>query len=215
MALITGYLVKTSNVAEFFNAIRAAKAPERFTNKFLSDLEFKSSNDRLFVSVLKGLGFLDESGIPQQRYFDFLDQTNSGRVLAEAIEEAYGDLFSLRRDAQNMESKEIKGKFKSLTQGQKSDAVINNMTATFIALCEEADWQKLKVQDVPEIDGSEEDDERNSDEQIPPDTQNVPGEIREDLKKLQLHYNIQLILPNSRDEAVFDALFTSLKKHLL
>lgn len=45
------------------------------------------------------------------------------------------------------------------------------------------------------------------------------AQLNEDLadteKKLELHYNIQLILPNSRDQAVFDALFTSLKKHLL
>ena len=91
MSLMTSYLVKISNLADFFNAIRSAKAPERFSSKFLKDLEFTSSNDRLFLGVLKGLGFVDENGAPKQRYFDFLDQSISGRVLAEAIEEAYGD----------------------------------------------------------------------------------------------------------------------------
>jgi hypothetical protein len=98
MALLTSYLLKTSSIGEFFNALRSARAPERFTHKFLKDLEFKSSNDRLFLGVLKGLGFIDDAGVPQQRYFDFLDQTNSGRVLAEAIEEAYSDLFDLRKE---------------------------------------------------------------------------------------------------------------------
>jgi hypothetical protein len=34
------------------------------------------------------------------------------------------------------------------------------------------------------------------------------------LKKTELHYNIQIHLPESRDQAVHDALFRSLKKHL-
>lgn len=217
MSLMTSYLLKTSNLQEFFNAIRSAKAPERLTHKFLKDLDFKSSNDRLFIGVLKGLGFIDESAVPQQRYFDFLDQSNSGRVLAEAIEEAYSDLFNLRRDAQKMENTEVRGKFKSLTQGQKSDNVTNNMATTFAALCEQADWSKpkrpkSKVTDKKEVQLAEDKSERSNG--IP---QESIGMLKDSgaAQKLQLHYNIQLILPNSRDPAVFDAFFTSLKKHLL
>lgn len=216
MALMSSYLLKTSNLGEFFNTIRAAKAPERFTVKFLKDLDFKSSNDRLLVGVLKGLKFIDDSGVPQQRYFDFLDQSNSGVVLAEAIEEAYSDLFNLRRDAQTMEAQELRGKFKSLTQGQKSDNVINNMVSTFLALCEQAEWGKPKKSkakskpapsDKPDKDAAPTSEEQAVEIETP--------RVAESVGKLQLHYNIQLILPSSRDQAVFDALFTSLKKHLL
>lgn len=218
MALMTSYLLKTSTLDEFFNAIQSAKAPERFTNKFLRDLDFTSSNDRLLIRVLKGLGFIDDAGVPQQRYFDFLDQTDSGRVLAEAIEEAYSDLFNLRRDAQNMEAAELRGKFKSLTQGQKSENVINNMTTTFLALCDHADWSKPKS--PPKKPRKQEDSKGEEPEKLLDTTPTKPGlesmiTSSERGEKLQLHYNIQLILPNSRDQAVFDALFTSLKKHLL
>jgi hypothetical protein len=84
----------TKNLEAFMNAIRAAKAPERFNNKFLSQLDFTSSNDRLFIGALKGLGFIDESGVPTKRYYAFLDQTESGKVLAEAVREAYEDWAS-------------------------------------------------------------------------------------------------------------------------
>lgn len=216
MALMNAYLLKTSNLGEFFNALQSAKAPERFTNKFLKDLDFTSSNDRLFLGILKGLGFIDENGVPQQRYFDFLDASNSRRILAEAIEESYADLFNLRKDAQNMDASEIRGKFKSLTQGQKSENVINNMTATFQALCTEADWSKpeIKVPKSEEVSSSPKDNkdsfEVDRSKEVFGENGKFPGE-----EKLQLHYNIQLILPNSRDQAVFDALFTSLKRHLL
>ena len=52
MALMTSYLIKTGNAGEFFSAIRNAKAPERFTTSFLKDLDFSSSNDRLWIGVL-------------------------------------------------------------------------------------------------------------------------------------------------------------------
>ncbi len=213
MALMTSYLLKTSNLADFFNAIQSAKAPERFTYKFLKDLEFSSSNDRLFVGVLKGLGFIDENSVPQQRYFDFLDQSNSGRVLAEAIEVAYGDLFNLRKDAQNMDITEVKGKFRSLTQGQKSDNVIHNMAATFKALCEQADWTQSKKAIKKTKKTSESIDVIID---TPEQTDKIPDpkEVHNS-ERLQLHYNIQIILPSSRDSAVFDAIFTSLKRHLL
>ena len=32
--------------------------------------------------------------------------------------------------------------------------------------------------------------------------------------KLELHYDIQVHLPETRDEAVYDAIFSSMKKHL-
>jgi len=58
MSLMSAYLVTSKNAQAFFNAIQTARAPERFTTKFLKDLDFSSSNDRLYIGVLKGLGFL-------------------------------------------------------------------------------------------------------------------------------------------------------------
>jgi Family of unknown function (DUF5343) len=149
MALPSAYLVTTKNLESFFNAIRSAKAPERFTNKFLSQLDFSSSNDRLFIGVLKALGFLDESGTPTQRYYQFLDQTQSGRVLADALREGYADLFAVNTKAYQMSVEDIKNKLKTLTLGQKSDNVISLMANTFKALADQADWNAPAVPAPP------------------------------------------------------------------
>ena len=61
MSLTNAYLITTKKVEAFFNAIVSAQAPERLTFKFLEQLEFTSSNDRLYIGLLRGLGFLDES----------------------------------------------------------------------------------------------------------------------------------------------------------
>jgi hypothetical protein len=199
---------------EFFNAVRNAQAPERFTNTFLKDLEFTSSNDRLYIGVLKGLGFLDEGGAPRERYFAFLDPANSRIVLAEAIREAYSDLFAINRTANELSLDDVRGKFKTLTRGQKSENVIKWMANTFTALCALADWTLSPSPPPPPPPPQPETPETppaslpNPNPAITPPVPPMTGQ------PLQLHYNIQLILPEVRDPAVYDALFSSLRRHL-
>ena len=185
----------------------AAKAPEKFTTKFLEDLGFKSSSDRLFISMLKALGFLDNNGVPQQRYFDFMDQSQSKRIVAQGISEAYEDLFNLRKDAQNLNNEEVKNKLKTLTQGQKGDRVIEQMASTFKALCSYADWSQVQVASGTSTIHDIED---------TPLSQRPMGTGQTlSTSNLGLHYNIQIHLPETTNMAVYDAIFQSLKKHLL
>jgi hypothetical protein len=108
MAVPKAYLTSTKNVDAMLTAMQQAQAPKQFSVTFLQNLGFKSNADRLFIGVLKALGFLEPSGAPAQRYFEFLDQTQSGRILAEAMREAYGDLFELNVNAHTMNRDEVK-----------------------------------------------------------------------------------------------------------
>ena len=212
MALTTAYLVTTKNLDAFFNAVRTAKAPERLSNKFLSQLDFTSSNDRLLLGVMKGLGFIDESGVPSKRYYAFLDQSESARVLAEAVREAYEDLFAINKRAQDLSVDEVRNKLKTLTQGQKSEKVISLMANTFKALAGLADWSTTAVPaPAPHTDT------RPAPQSPAPVTNEVPPDHASKSKSdkpFQLHYDIHVHLPESRDPAVFDAIFEAMRKHL-
>lgn len=212
MALTNSYLVTTKNLAAFLNAIRSAKAPDHFTNRFLVQLEFKSTNDRLFIGVLKGLGFLDDAGAPTKRYFEYLDQSQSGRILAEAIQEAYEDLFQVNTKAQELSQIDIKNKLRTLTAGQKSGAVIDKMAATFKALCAQADWTISRPAERERVNPIEGPVVGSNEHQEAPDAmvKRERGHVHPTLQ-----YNIQIVLPESRDPAVYDALFRSLREHLL
>lgn len=221
MALTNSYLNTTKNLEKMFNSILTARAPERFTNKFLSDLGFTSSNDRLFIGVLKAIGLLDESAAPTQRYYDFLDQSQSKRMIAEGIREAYEDLFNLRVDAQNMTNEEVKNKLKTLTQGQKGDRVIDCMVMTFRALCDFADWNGQTINQVRDKISKANNTETVSSPQQINDTHEKLDKVLDtkeytsNKRTTELHYNIQIHLPETRDMAVYDAIFQSLKKHIL
>jgi hypothetical protein len=203
MALPTAYMTTTKNIEGILNAIQSAQAPEKFTVKFLESLEYKTTGDRLIVGVLKGLRFLDENSAPTERYFRFLDQSEGQRVLAEGIQEAYDDLFRINVKANELSQPEVKNKLKTLTQGQKSDGVLDDMAKTFVTLCALADWTSSPalVVSQPPI------------EEAPQDGIALP--TSPSLPIRQLCYNIQVVLPATRDTAVYDALFKSLKEHLL
>ena len=213
MALTNAYLVTTKNLQGVVNSVVSAKAPERFTNKFLDDLGYKSSNDRLYIGVFKALGLLDDNGVPQARYFQFIDQTETNKILAQGIQEAYEDLFNLRKDAQTLTVDEVKNKLKTLTQGQKSDNILGWMANTFKALCDLADWNttsNIKVD--PKKDNTHQP-KSLTDKNLTSTEVSQFG--NETLKAMNLHYNIQIHLPETTNMAVYDAIFQSLKKHLL
>lgn len=210
MSLTMSYLTSTKNLESIFNSLIGAKAPERFTTRFLEELGFKSSTDRLIIGILKALGFLDDGGQPTQRYYDFLDQSQSKNIVAMGIEEAYEDLFNLNKNAQNMSNEDVKNKLRTLTQGQKSDRVIEQMAMTFRALCNYADWSK---QSEFKIITNNSDSDKEKQNII--DYSSLNNNESEKNTKMNLHYNIQIHLPETSNMAVYDAIFQSLKKHLM
>jgi Family of unknown function (DUF5343) len=206
MAIPTSYLTSSKNLGGILNSIVGAQAPEKFTTRFLESLDYKANSDRLIIGVLKSLGFLADDGRPTQRYYDYLDQTQSQIIMAEAIRDAYSDLFQINKTANNMSKTEVLNKFKTLSQGQYSESVLDKMAMTFTALCSHADFNTP----AKATESKESDEERaTSAESVghtgaPPKGFSIGG----------LVYNIQLILPESRDPKVYDALFESLNRHL-
>jgi len=216
MALPKAYLTSTKNLPAILNAIQTAKAPPKFTQRFLESLEFKSPNDRLVIGVLKALKFLSDDGSPTSRYFAFLDQTQASRVLADGIQEAYEDLFQINKNAQTLQKNEVMNKMKTLSQGQLSESVLDKMSLTFAELCKLADFSSPPAAtSVVEIKVATEEKNENAETKSEATTTasaraGGDGKIRVD----GLVYSIQIVLPESRDQAVYDALFRSLREHL-
>ncbi|HYQ84974.1 MAG TPA: DUF5343 domain-containing protein [Rubrobacter sp.] len=221
MALPTAYLTSTRNLDGILSAIQTAQAPSRFTLNFLENLGYKSSSDRLIINVLKALGFLNADGAPTERYYRYLDQAEAGKVLAEGVQEAYADLYQLNRNAHELSRTDIKNKLKTLTQGQHSESVVTKMATTFGELAKRADFtsgpatepaqEEAPAGDSVETSGGP--GGAGSDREPPPIV--APPVTGGSLALGGLVYSIQIHLPESRDQAVYDALFRSLKSHLL
>ncbi len=129
------------------------------------------------------------------------------------MREAYGDLFAINKNASQFTLEEILNKLKTLTQGKKSDNVLRWMANTFRALCDYGDWEGLERQgsassSPPAAQPAPEQPPKATPEPAP-ESQHAKG------GKTELHYNIQIHLPESRDAAVYDAIFQSLRRHLI
>ncbi|MBI1820069.1 MAG: DUF5343 domain-containing protein [Nitrospirae bacterium] len=160
----------------------------------------------------------DYQGFSAFSFRHYLDQTQSRIILAEAIREAYSDLFNINKKAYELSIKEVKNKLKTLTHGKKSEKVIGLMAGTFKKLCELADWSKPREghQEKAHTKVEEPIHEKGhvKAEGLIHEKIEIEKKIDEDKKNIELHYNIQIHLPDSRDAAVFDAIFRSLKEHL-
>jgi hypothetical protein len=219
VGLPDSYTLKASAIPAYFDAIMDAQPPDRFSVKFLENLGFTSTNDRLFIGILKDLGFLNRDGAPQSRYFEFLDRSRSKQVLAQGIREAFSDLFAINTKANELPVDDVKNKLRTLYSGKKTDLVIGNIGKTFRALCDYAEFTLPTAVfvsgEAPVIA-----DEKPAKPVTTPGT--TPAAVQEKgggpaLGKIAvsgLQYHINVVLPDTRDQAVYDAIFKSLREHL-
>lgn len=215
MALPNSYTVKPGSIPAYFDAMLGAEAPERFSQRFLEELDFKSTNDRTFIGILKELGFIDTDGIPKDRYYHFLDRSQSEKVVADGVREAYSDLFAVNKTAHQLSTDEVKNKLRTLYKGSKKDTVITRIASTFAALCEYADFTAPAKADEQKKDESKDKEETSSkkttnDDSTSTKAKDIGGSVSLD----SLQYHINIVLPESRDQAVYDAIFKSLRDHL-
>lgn len=214
MAMQPVYLVSVKNLTKFLEALRHAQAPEKVTLRFIEELGFTSTNDRLFITLLKAMRFVDEAGKPTARYHAFLDDTEWKRVLAEGVKDAYPDLFRVNKNAQALPREQLSGKLKSLSEGKLSPAVLGNVTKTFIELAKLADFSheashaEPAPSESPAAEAALEASREVSSFAVEPVRGAASGGPT-------LVYRIEIVLPAVRDQAIYDAIFRSAKEHLL
>ncbi len=212
MALQPVYLVSVGNLGKFLEALRHAQAPDKFSLRFIEELGFKSTNDRLFLPLLKAMRFLDEAGKPTSRYHSFLDDNEWKNILAAGIRDAYPDIFRVNREANSLTKEQLSGKIKSLGEGKISPAILTNTVRTFLELVKLANFSQS--QDI--IPTPEEQEGEIEEGKRPPQNPSTlePEKINAETKPT-LVFRIEIVLPTVRDQAVYDAIFKSAKEHLL
>jgi len=208
MALTNAYVLATNRIPDLFRKIQDGQAPDRFTIQLLKDWGFKSTNDRTFIPLLKALGFLTADGNPTSRYLEYRDHSRSKQILGQAIREAYADIFLIKEHPTISDKNAVEGKFKSFHNA--SDNVAGLMTKTFYGLLPLADLSadshsRAKTDPSPKQAQEPEDIKKKADFKMPNGGALDPS----------FHYNIQIHLPATKDVEVYNAIFKSLKEHLI
>jgi hypothetical protein len=203
------YLVSTKNLDDVLKKIVDGVAPPKFTIDHLKSIGFASSSDRGIIPLLKDLGFLSADGTPLPRYHSYRDRSRSKAVMAEALRDAYEDVFHIREVPTTADRGAIEGLFKS--KHNSSDKVAQLQAMTLFALLRHADLKAKStgsvVPDLPTQTLA-----REEPKDLPNGAQ-PPSELRQ--LTTELHYTIQVHLPATKEIEVYNAIFRSLRENLL
>jgi hypothetical protein len=196
------YTQVTGKMKSLFDKIQQVGIPEKVDKKWLASIGMRASNDHTVIPVLKFIGFINSSNQPTERWTKYRDKNRAKLVLAEGIREGYAELFQTYSDAYRRSDEELKAFFSTKKTGGAQ--VISKTVATFKSLCDLADFESLSSSEVI-----------TQPSRVAQDNL-VPNKITNELGTgITININIQLTLPDTTDENVYDKLFAAMRKHLL
>lgn len=205
------YVTSSGNIERALSAIKAAAVPERVSQDFVKDiLKIPGGSGDQMTAYLKKINFAGSDGKPTELYTRFRNPTTSGQALAQALKFAYAPLFVRNESAHNLNDNELLGLIVEETGQPHDSSPVKMAFSCFKALRKHANFSEpTKV--FKEVDNGETSKGEISSSPPRADAHSAPPTR----VGLNLGYTINLNLPATSDPAVFNAIFKSLKQHLL
>jgi Family of unknown function (DUF5343) len=193
------YLASYKNVDKLFEKIEAAKAPEAFTNAYLTDvIGLKSTADRALINMLKKMGFLDATGRPTDAYGLLKNKKLAKVAIADGLRKVYAPLFEANEKANELPLEELKGLIAQVTGSEKN--IVGNIAYTFNAVAKVADFSQTAAKPDPK--------KPDENGRVTPSVPPVPSSgVRTDF-----HFNIQVHLPANGTEETYLNIFNALRR---
>lgn len=196
------YLASYKNVDKLFEKIEAAKAPEAFTNAFLTDvIGLKSTADRSLINMLKKMGFIDATARPTDTYGLLKNKSVAKAAIADGLRKVYAPLFEANEKANELSPEDLKGLIAQITGSDKN--IVAQIAYSFTAIAKLADFSQ-----TPKPAGQKtENNGGNATPPIPPVPPLPPSGLRTDF-----HFNIQVHLPANGTEETYLNIFNALRR---
>ncbi len=203
------YVNAYGTIPKLFTEITKASVPPKFTLDFMETvLEMKSSSHRALIPLLKKLNFIDAANAPTEAYKNFREDSLRGPVMAAQIKAAYPEIYKANEYAHNLKREELQSKLRALLGAAEDDPNLPAVVGTFMELTKLADFKAT----APPAGSTGNQSSTGADKRM--DTSAL-GDRRLQLGSVGLSYTINLNLPATTEIEVFNAIFKSLKEHLL
>ena len=202
------YVSSPGNIVKALSGIKAATVPDRVSKDFVKTiLKIPGGSGDQMTSFLKKLGLTNPDGSPNEVYRKFRNPASSGAAIATAIRFAYAPLCVRNEFMHELSDADLLGLVVEET-GEAHDSNPVKLTVSCIKhLKQFASFNSKPEHEIAPIAKAEE-----------------PLREKPDLAQehysakafgINLGYTINLNLPATADPNVFDAIFKSLREHLL
>lgn len=203
------YVASPGSIKTALEKIRSAATPDRVTKDFVTTvLQIKGGTGGNLPPFLKRIGFVGSDGAPTDLYRRFRNPGTGGAAVADAIRLGYKDLLQANEYFYRLSDKELLALIVQVTGVDADNRAAALTLAAIKALKAFANFDAVESSS-------------EAPEQRPPNdsaarTPNLPAlHTGKGQVGLNLSYTINLNLPATADQAVFNAIFRSLKEHLL
>jgi len=209
------YSTSVGTLENLLEKVKTASVPERVTQDFVSTkLAMKGGTAMACIPFLKKMGFVASDGTPTDLYREFRNPKKSRLAVGKAFRKLYERLYEMNEYLHDANDQDVLGLIVECTGGEKDSGVTKYTLATLNMLRKLADFDETESADIEDASTA-----RTPLVQLPLGTSAKHAEAgpasQRDSKKISLSYTINLNLPASKDVEVFNAIFKSLKEHIL
>ena len=193
------YTTTPGRFRDTLQAMISAERPPNFNRDFIETvLDIKGGAVSAYPPILKRLGFLSQDGSPTDLYGAFQADSSRSAAALEGLKNGFGELFKRNAHAHKADDAKIKDYLIQITGRTKDDPTVGAILGTFNAVKSfiTSDSSRLPSNDMT----------------ISTETPNT-SENRD--LNMGLSYHINIVLPETKDISVFNAIFQSLKQNLL
>jgi hypothetical protein len=210
------YSTSVGTLINMLEKIKSASVPDRVTQDFVSTkLAMKGGTAAACIPFLKKMGFVASDGTPTESYREFRNPKKSRLAVGKAFKKLYQKLYEMNEYVHDATDQEILGLIVECTGGEKNSTATKATLTTLNALRKISDFDIENDETTEALESTigrttptESNQSTHSHFQIPP--QHSSGS-----KGINLAYTINLNLPATKDIEVFNAIFESLKEHIL
>jgi len=201
------YLTSSGTLKKALDRLIDAQQPPRYNADFLENiLNLTGGGARATVPILKKMGFISSDGTPTALYAKFRTQGGRGPAALQGLQSAFAEIFKRSTYAHTVNDAKLKDIIVEVTGLTANDPVAAAIRSTFNVIKSYIP-PNMEVGDAPGEAVPATDDNAPERQVLPNNSGDVP--------EIRLAYNINIVLPETSDLNVLNAIFRSIKENLM
>lgn len=207
------YSTATGSIKKILEKIQNVGQPSKVDSKWFSSIGFTKPSEQRMIAILKFIGFAEDNGTPTEQWVKFRSTKNGKTVLGQALQNSYKELYAIYPKAHELDKNELMDFFKMRTTAGK--LALQHTVNTFKNMASYAEFNEINNSKGIATPTTTANNTINIDTPQNSTSPAFTKRINSSKTGVVINLNIQLTMPETTDEKVYDKFFEAMKKHLL